>query len=46
MGPNENLAESTNPNNGNQWESGIVMSDSDHVLGNSQINTIPINKSR
>ena len=45
MGPIENLSESTSPNYGNQWESGIVMSDSDQVLGNSQINTIPLNKS-
>ena len=45
MDPLENLTESTTPNNGNQRESGITESDSDHVLGIDSYNTIPNNQS-
>ena len=41
----ENLSESTTPNIGNQWESGIEASDSDQVLGIPLENTIPLNHS-
>ena len=45
MDPLENQAKSNSPNNGNQRESGTTESDSDRVLGNDSLNTIPNNQS-